>query len=80
MTTTARRGIGWAGFFHARRIFVYRVRIIWCRRAVVHRVVKEPNPCSGLPPAIEAALGLLCFAIGACVMRRVFLEGGGELS
>ena len=32
----------------------------------------------GLPPAIEAALGLLCFAIGACVMRRVFLEGGGE--
>ena len=26
---------------------------------------------TGLPPAIEAALGLLCFAIGVGVMRPV---------
>ena len=29
----------------------------------------------GLPPPIEAALGLLCFAIGV-MMRRLFLGGG----
>ena len=30
----------------------------------------------GLPPAIEASLGLRCLAIGVGVLRRVFLGGG----
>ena len=33
---------------------------------------------TGLPPAIEAALGLLYFAIGASILRRLFLGGKHE--